>query len=179
MRPLLASILAVSILFPSLAYFAGTKWYKDMCRRQAKQIIWSGIPEESLLRLSFPTDMDDLPGIQWMDEGEFRYQGMMYDVVRSYQTEDSLILLARADVHEAVFESQLHDLMARLLGSDPLHADLQQNWSHFLKQLYPPAHPPATPVQPGIHHALPSEATSSWSAQFVMNPLTPPPRPLG
>ncbi len=114
---MLAILLAFIFLLPTLAYWTGSTLHRDHLRHEAKQCILKGIPEASLFRMALPADGTVPSDFQWMKSDEFRHQGMMYDVVSAVRTPDSLILMAWADHHEAAFEAELNDLLARLMGS--------------------------------------------------------------
>ena len=43
MRSLLASLVAISMLLPSLAYFAGTVVCRKSCRQEAKRVMQWGL----------------------------------------------------------------------------------------------------------------------------------------
>lgn len=179
MRHTVASILALIFLLPTLAYWTGSTWHRDHLRHEAKQSILKGIPEAALFRMALPA-YGILPSdFQWMKGDEFRHQGMMYDVITRYQTADSLILMAWADHHEAAFEAELNDLLARLMGSDPFHTHMEHTWSHFLKQLYPPAPPLAHAFVAHLKGTPPSDLLAEKPAQFNIHPPTPPPQQIG
>lgn len=179
MRPMLALILAMSILLPSLVYFSGVSWRRDQLRRDAKQTILLGFPAEALFRIAIPIDGSTPNSFAWIKEGEFRFQGMMYDVVTQTQTADSIILIAWADHHEAAFESGLNHLMASMFGTDPVHRHLQLSFAQFLKQLYPPGTCHTLPQCVEWITALPLDHTGSLSHQITIHPPTPPPQLFG
>ncbi|MCF8237924.1 MAG: hypothetical protein K9I85_07185 [Saprospiraceae bacterium] len=179
MRPVLASTLALFFILPTLAYLTSTSWQRDHLRKEAKQLMLRGIPEKSLVRIAIPTDGTISLDFEWLKKDEFRYRGMMYDVISHVQVADSLIFMAWPDQHETAFESDVKDLLARLLGADPVHTHMQQNWSRFLQQLYPPSISPTMPHIARMSWNHPPDRSPAWTTQFSIHPPAPPPQLIG
>ncbi len=145
----------------------------------AKKSILQILPEESLFHITISIHGDIPSTFEWVNEDEFQYKGMIYDVVDQQQCIDSLYLTAWADHHEAVFESTLEVVLARLIGTDPFHSKLQQSWSQFLKQLYPLSPGQFTESLLELKRQKATVQSVCIQHQFKIHPPTPPPQLFG
>ncbi|WP_339787225.1 MAG: hypothetical protein ACMVP2_05630 [Imperialibacter sp.] len=68
-------------------------------RREVKEQIEAGVPDDKLHKLSFA--VDQIPNLEWEEEGrEFRFKGQMYDIVRREVVADSVYYFCINDVKE-------------------------------------------------------------------------------
>ncbi len=140
MRFLLAIGLTILFLLPVFLFQWSSHWQRDQVRRAARHQIVHGLPRAQLHRFAKCHSQTTWPAeITWIEDHEFTYKGVFYDVVFREQGTDSLILYAWADLEETKLEREIDQLMARLLGQDPVHRHVRDRWCQFLKQLYPHA----------------------------------------
>jgi len=81
---LLKKIIAISFLFIMLYNIAGYYAVFRVLHIQVKKQVWklrkSAIPEHELLL--FSSVISSAPEFEWVNDHEFRYEGMLYDIIR-------------------------------------------------------------------------------------------------
>lgn len=99
---------ATAILFLSLyaynfaGYIALFSFLQHRIRTEVKAKIKSSVPADELVLLAFSAEAlkDESSSLQWLDDREFRYNGNMYDIVRSYTRADTTFFLCLNDIQE-------------------------------------------------------------------------------
>lgn len=115
----------LSIIFLSL-YFYNIAGYliifsvtQARIRSEIKNVLKARIPETDLDTLSFCTSAlagGDYP-LQWIDDHEFRFDGKMYDILRSYVRDDSTYFVCINDAQEEQLFANLDSHVQREMGS--------------------------------------------------------------
>ena len=73
-----------------MGYYIVFKATQFAIKKEIKNIIKHGVPDKnlSLIKVSVD-DAKKQAEMEWLEDHEFRYQGQMYDVVRSYTSNDT------------------------------------------------------------------------------------------
>lgn len=86
---------------------------------EVKRMLKLGVPESQLTTFAFHTHSlaNGSYHLQWLDEHEFRRDGRMYDIVRSFVREDTTYLICINDVQEDQLFEHLDNHVQRAIGS--------------------------------------------------------------
>ena len=89
-------------------------------RREIKQRIKAGAPDQELSLIKIPKTLEEKPhpAFRRIDEGEFRYDGNMYDVVRQEAHGDTTWYYCLSDEKETQLFANLDDLVKREMSRD-------------------------------------------------------------
>lgn len=105
MRPM-AFILLMVMLANTAWYYPVTHYHRVQIRREIKRRIKNAIPETQLHSITVRSETD--PTLKWIREGkEFRYRGMMYDVVRQQKNDSSITYHCINDMEETLLFAEL------------------------------------------------------------------------
>ncbi len=106
MLRLSALLLLMVMLVNTAWYYPVTHYHRGQIRREMKRRIKSEIPENQLHIITVQNTDD--PSITWMKDGkEFRYKGMMYDIVKSRKTDSTIEYYCINDIEETILFDQL------------------------------------------------------------------------
>ncbi len=101
-----ALLLLMVMLVNTAWYYPVTHYHRGQIRREMKRRIKSAIPEHQLHIITVQNTSD--PSIKWMKENkEFRYKGMMYDIVKSRKTDSTIEYYCINDIEETILFDQL------------------------------------------------------------------------
>ena len=105
MRPM-AFILLMVMLANTAWYYPVTQYHRVQIRREIKRRIKNSIPEDQLHTITVRSETD--PSLKWIHKGkEFRFRGMMYDVVRLQKTDSSITYHCINDMEETLLFAEL------------------------------------------------------------------------
>jgi hypothetical protein len=106
MLRLSALILLVVMLVNTAWYYPVTHYQRGQIRREMKRRLKSAVPDSQLHLITVRSAKD--PSIKWTRENkEFRYRGMMYDIVRYEINDSSIIYHCINDMEETILFAQL------------------------------------------------------------------------
>jgi hypothetical protein len=101
-----ALLLLMVMLINTAWYYPVTHYHRGQIRREMKRRIKNEIPENQLHIITVQNIND--PSIKWMKENkEFRYKGMMYDIVKSRKTDSTIEYYCINDIEETILFDQL------------------------------------------------------------------------
>ncbi|WP_210486215.1 hypothetical protein [Rufibacter aurantiacus] len=130
MKRLLSFLLISLFLFHSVGSSLVLVMLQAQVRSEVKRRIKEGLPPDQLHQLSFTPE--EVAVLDWKEQGrEFRYQGMMYDVVRVQRQADLLL-------YHCVTDTEEHDLFEALdeLVQDYMtRSTKQKNLKQLVKNL--------------------------------------------
>lgn len=80
----IAIFLLSLLIFQSVGFLMIFSIQQQVIRNQIKQQIIDGIPDHELvvIKIPFETELSQSTTFKWIKKNEFRYYGMMYDIVR-------------------------------------------------------------------------------------------------
>jgi hypothetical protein len=134
-KQLLSIALLLTLLLPIVGTLGWLGLQKFQVKREVKQRMIAGIAREQLVEIRL-TAAEAATVLEWEHEGEFRYQGEMYDVVESYREGGHMVYWCWPDREETLLYQQLEDLTARALKNDPLRDKSQGQVISFMKTLF-------------------------------------------
>jgi hypothetical protein len=174
----LKNLLAISLVIILLVPFWGTMGYlqfqKKLHRKEIKRQLQAGVPRENLVEFRISRE-DSFKLFKWKHEGEFEYQGRMFDIVEKEVSSDSLIYHCIPDHRESWLNREANRLLARSSGSDPSKQSQTEKLHQFLKTLI------AQQTDLSLHcyehfSAMTSPILSDHYTSFFSAPPGPPPK---
>lgn len=132
------SILLLLLLFHPGGYFLIFKIQQYQVRREIKQRIKAGVPEQELVLLKIPRNLEEQPSqlFQRIHSGEFRYQGKMYDIVRQQEHGDTTWYYCVSDEKETVLFANLDELVNRESNQNPQRKQQSEELQRLLNTLF-------------------------------------------
>ncbi len=128
-------LLLFCLIAPILSMFGWFYYQKEQVRKEVKQQILAGIPQEELTLLKFnPTDL--YTKVRWKEENEIEFNHQMYDVVASKKDGDTTYYWCWRDNNETKINRYLNDLVANTMGHNPQNRNNQKRLTQFFKSLY-------------------------------------------
>lgn len=102
MRRLFALVFISLYLYNIVGYLALFSVLQYQVRNEVKNMLKAGVSEKELVKFAFhtPSLRNGIYQIQWIDKNEFRYDGRMYDVVRSTAAQDTTYVFCINDTQE-------------------------------------------------------------------------------
>lgn len=167
------------ILFHSEFRIILHKGMEAKYKREIRQMIKEGVPEDKLVTFSFCGTIREKPvaGFRWTKKNEFRYKGEMYDIVREETAGDSIVYHCIHDVKESGLFKRWESYLDDYLSKNPNKKSELLTTLQTFNQYYAPAEAPGLITYPQ------SDGTYSGTC---LNPLPkekpeipkPPPRKL-
>lgn len=117
-----ALILTIVLLINTAWYYPVTHWQRSQIRREVKRNLKRAVPNDQLHLITARSAQD--PVLQWTkDEKEFRYQGKMYDVVRSETSNGEIAYHCISDEEETRLFAQLDQQVQEQMDRQQDHGD--------------------------------------------------------
>ena len=104
-------------------------------KKDVRERIESGMEESDLSLMTFSVE-DAANNIEWEDEKEFKYEGIMYDIVKSDTVGNLVMFWCYEDHRESDLNRQLEELSEIGMNKDPVQKENHKRISNFLKCLY-------------------------------------------
>jgi hypothetical protein len=125
LKRLLSHILLILFMFHSVGSTLVFLALQAQVRREVKQRIKEGLPPEQLQVLSF--SLQEASALDWKKEGhEFRYQGMMYDVVRVKLEQNRVLYHCITDMQEEGLFEGLDELVQEYMTRSSKQKELKR-----------------------------------------------------
>ncbi len=172
MRSVVASALLLFMLLQAAGYLFVFEIQKLAIRREIKQQIKAGVPEDELVLLKFVAEKSD-PAFQRVHEREFRYAGKMYDVVRQESRGDTTWYYCIADEKETQLFANLEKMVAREQSQNPARQERLERLLHCFGQLF--FHAEEEIIFAAAERALTLRADGFGLKIWIDAPPTPPP----
>jgi len=169
-------LLVLAVCFNPAAYHLMFRLKQAEIRKQIKMAIKAGVPDEELT--VFRLTDSNAGDFEWIHSREFRFRGMMYDVVREEAgTDGERVLHCVTDVQETRLFCKLDEAARKAAGSHAAHTAA----SHMLMSLLhgmsiPGRLQPFPPVTDMVCMSFPWISTYSQPGILID---APPPRLAG
>lgn len=130
----LLSLLLIPMVSPWLFFH----YKQQQIRKNIKRQIKAGVPEEDLVLLRIPIAIESgtHPDFQRIHAREFRYRGMMYDIIRQETGQDTTLYWCILDVKESGLFAMLDQWSASAFRKDAQQQHHCQLWQLFWQGLY-------------------------------------------
>lgn len=118
MKRFLALIFLFLYLYNIAGYLAVFSVLQYRVRDEMKRMLKATVQEGELIKLAFhePSLEKGLYSIQWITDDEFRFNGSMYDILRSDTSADTVYFVCINDVQEEQLFSHLDSHVQRHMG---------------------------------------------------------------
>ena len=130
-----AIFLLLSLLAPLAVTIGILQHRKREVRHEVKERMLAGLSDQDLVQIKVHRK-DAHRLLDWEHEGEFEYEGVMYDIVRRQSTPDSLVYWCWEDRAETRLNDDLQRAIAMGQEQDPAQKDQQSKFQSFLKSLW-------------------------------------------
>lgn len=135
MKRFLTCILALSLFAPLGCTYFYLQWQKKQVKRAVKHRIIEGLSRSEMCLLRFDKKTIDQE-VEWEHSKEFEYKGVMYDVVESSSTKDSVFYWCWKDDDETALNQQLTALLNLQLENQPIGNDANEKLVQYYKKLF-------------------------------------------
>lgn len=116
------------------------KIFEVKYKREIKQMIKSGIPEEKLITFTFHKNIEvsSTPEFKWTKKNEFRYQGEMYDIISQEIKDDSIVYRVFHDLKESQLFTNLDKHINGFVEKNPSRMNDLLTIINSLSKFYSP-----------------------------------------
>jgi hypothetical protein len=115
MRRLFALIFLFLYVYNIAGYLAVFSAMQFRIRSEVKKALKASVPESELTSFAFPTSSIEY-SVQWIEDHEFRYNGNLYDIVRSHTCGDTTYFACINDAQEEQLFDHLDNHVQRHMG---------------------------------------------------------------
>jgi hypothetical protein len=173
MKRLIVSIFLLLYVYNFAGYLAVFSVLQYQVRKDMKLKLKESVPQSELILVTFHTASLEggLYPIQWVDQNEFRYNGGMYDIVRSHTSEDTTYFQCVNDVQEEVLFSDLNKHVQKHMGNSEEQTKLD-SFRDVFKNSFP--YPVAFPVTLVLTGMLPRIGPTQYHSIDPEVPFHPP-----
>lgn len=105
-------------------------------RREIKQRIKAGVPPEQQSFLAFTESDMEQSDFSWVNDHEFKYRGVAYDVLSRKKVNDSLYFSCIQDEDETRLFKALNEQVSQIMNQDGASKERKQNTFRFYKNLF-------------------------------------------
>lgn len=174
MRKILAISLLACLVFPAGVLFLWMNIEKQNIRKEVKKMIIAGMSKNDLVMLEFSIE-ETATLLNWKHSREFEYRGQMYDVVKHYETSDSITYYCWKDDKESEINKKIDHLIAQAVGQNSQARENQARYLNFLTSLFPQSLFEWNPLPTGFELDLTSIYLINYTGLSILT-LSPPPK---
>lgn len=138
MRSLASISLLCFLLLQSAGSLVVFKLQQFHIRQEIKQQIKVGVSQDQLALIKIPKVLEEQTNatFQRLDEREIRYQGEMYDIVRSEEHGDTTWYYCIADVKETQLFANLDEIIERDINHNPKREEESRELQRLINTLF-------------------------------------------
>jgi len=128
-------VLVIAVIFAMGGFHLVFKCRQYRLRCEIKQAIKLGVPDSNLIDIVI-TKSNEYQ-LEWIEGHEFRYKGMMYDVVRSDKTDSTIVYHCINDEQESLLFEDLDELVQKATQNNNKSEDRSfgsYSWLHQMLQ---------------------------------------------
>ncbi len=107
-------------------------------KKEVKQIIKAGIPQEELVLFSFQKSIfdEDIKDFKWTKKNEFRYKNEMYDIIKTELKSDSVYFYCFHDLKESKLFKNLDAAVSDYINNNSKKQNELISLITFFNQFY-------------------------------------------
>lgn len=139
MKKIVSILLIFLIFFQLFGFFVVFKYLQWDIKKQIKTAIKKGVPENELVVFRFPNNkkLQRKLGIRWIEGHEFKYNGNMYDVVKSVKKGNEVFYYCINDQQEKSLFANLKEQVDNAINNDTTKSKTLQlfkkmNFNYFI-----------------------------------------------
>lgn len=137
-KSIIVILLAVSINLPVFITNQYLEYQRKSIRKTVKAAINAGLHEDQLTKLRFSkTDIADK--ISWEKSDEFEFEGKLYDIVKTEETNDSIVYFCWLDNDESAVKKLLNNISNYEWSKNKNRQNQQQRQIDYAKNLICPS----------------------------------------
>jgi hypothetical protein len=137
LKRIIPILLLLSLSLNGTAYYFLFRLQQDKIRKEIKMMIKAGVPDGELSVIRHTAENSE--DFFWIHSREFRYRGVMYDVVRSEQASDGATLLhCVTDHQETLLFANLDRMTKSRAARHPAHTKAIHFYSLLMGGLFTP-----------------------------------------
>lgn len=131
-----ACLLIGIFCLPALGTWGLFSLQQQRIRKEIKQKIKAGVPLSQQTLLGFSKNELESGTLSWMNDHEFRYQGVAYDVLKKTSQQDSIYFSCIRDEDETRLFKTLDDQVSKILNQDESSKSQKENTFRFYRNLF-------------------------------------------
>lgn len=149
-------------------------------RHAVKKQLIAGVEKTELTLLTFRMPQD-AHRLEWEEEGEFAFEGQMYDVVEQHTVGDSVFYRCWADNEETVLYRRFEELFAQVWPDAPQPNKTKEQILEFWKKMFGPpfAGLAASSPLPEPRRSPAKIRQTGPNGAETAQPISPPPEKIG
>jgi hypothetical protein len=162
--------------FHAGGYLVVFNWQQNLVREEINEQMLKGVPDKELIliKIPFKIQYEDPSVFKWIHDKEFRYQGQLYDIVRSEQVGKTTWFYCIHDKHETMLVSSLNKLKKKDGNNSPLEKNKIQVLKNLVLSPYDINH-----GKKNFKNIFTTEILSAYFFNLKLwnvEPLSPPPK---
>ncbi len=134
-RKVFGILFSVLLFAPATSTFIWLQHKKYLIKYEIKQQIIKGLDKSELSLFRF-TDWELENTLEWEDDHEFEYKGMMYDIVEKSRQGNITLIWCWEDKEETKINNSIKSIADNLLGNDKESQQRHTSLTNFFKTLY-------------------------------------------
>jgi hypothetical protein len=131
-----ACLLIGIFCLPALGTWGLFSLQQQRIRKEIKQKIKAGVPLSQQTLLGFSKIELESGILSWMNDHEFQYQGVAYDVLKKTSQQDSIYFSCIRDEDETRLFKTLDDQVSKILNQDKNTHNQKENTFRFYRNLF-------------------------------------------
>lgn len=119
-KNLLFFLFVLILLFHGELHILIFKSFEAKYKKEVKQIIKAGIPDEKLVLKTFHKDIfeNEFDNFKWTKKNEFRFKNEMYDIIKTEFKGDSVYFYCFHDLKESKLFKNLDQIVSKFFNED-------------------------------------------------------------
>jgi hypothetical protein len=136
LRQVFACLLIGIFCLPALGTWGLFSLQQQRVRKEIKQKIKAGVPLSQQTLLGFSKIELESGTLSWINDHEFRYQGVAFDVLKKTSQQDSIYFSCIRDEDETRLFKTLDDQVNKILNQDKNTRNQKENTFRFYRNLF-------------------------------------------
>lgn len=129
-------LLLFTFCLPALGTWGLFTYQQRSIRKGIKQRIKAGVPLEEQSLLVFTESEMEQSDFSWVNDHEFKFRGIAYDVLSQKKVNDSIYFSCIRDEDETRLFKALDEQVSQIMNQDGASKERKQNTFRFYKNLF-------------------------------------------
>jgi hypothetical protein len=132
----LTFLLLIILLLPILGSYISFNLRQIANKKELKRKIKRGLPDSELISMVLTPEILNSKSFEWHNSHEFRLNGRMYDIIKTYKKGNQTEYKVVWDNEESELFSQLESDLKEAFSHDPVQKSNSAKFLSFLKSIY-------------------------------------------